>query len=363
MFWRRSRPDADVSPSTPKREQREDHADAALDAVGSILRSFGEHALDLPDLPAADTARAFDRWARHLLIGAPHPLRPDSPVLERDWSGIRRYFEEHRKRETDYIASALSELRGLLWTFVERLAKSIPEESREDAATRERIDGLKRAVRKQNLEELRTEALEVASFLDEALKQRDQRRRAETERLAERIQSLHGQLEAARQDSETDPLTKLVNRRGFNARIERAVILGSLFKQQSSLLLFDLDHFKSINDRFGHPGGDAVLVAVAGRIARAFPRKIDCVARIGGEEFAVLLTESGLADGHRLAVRFLAELQRFDIDLGSEIIRVTASAGISELRAGETAAAWMARSDGALYSAKEAGRNRAATAD
>ncbi len=361
MFWRRA-PLPTPTPAPRASDPAAEINEGALETIGVVFHAFGEHALEVPDVPPEQVARVFDAWSRHLLLGTPHPLHEhEGPARERDWAGARQFFRSHRKRESEHASRALAELRSLIWSFFDRMARNLPEETRFEEATRGQMHRLRSAVDKSSIDEIKKEALSAVAFLERAIQERNEKRSAEIEALSHRIDSLRVQLDDVRQESETDPLTRLLNRRAFDLQVEHAVVMSMLLGQQNSMIIVDLDHFKTINDTHGHPGGDAVLCAIAKRMVQTFPRKMDCVARFGGEEFAILLRESGLADAARLAERFLAELRRLEIDFGTQKIQVTASAGVSQLIAGEESADWIARTDAALYRAKAQGRDRSIT--
>jgi diguanylate cyclase (GGDEF)-like protein len=129
-----------------------------------------------------------------------------------------------------------------------------------------------------------------------------------------------------------------------------------------ALLIFDVDHFKMINDTYGHPAGDAVLRSVSDALARSFPRRSDIVARYGGEEFAVVLSETGLADAQRLANRGLDAIRESKATHAGRTLSVTASGGVAVLLPGEDVADLIVRADHALYEAKRSGRDRISTA-
>jgi diguanylate cyclase (GGDEF)-like protein len=121
--------------------------------------------------------------------------------------------------------------------------------------------------------------------------------------------------------------------------------------------MFDLDHFKTINDRFGHLCGDAVLAHVGQRM-KAVLRGSDTKCRYGGEEFVVLLPDTPLAGARRVAETLRKDLEKGPVRWNDQILVVTASFGIAEIIAGEdTANAIIARADAALYHAKQDGRN------
>ena len=163
-------------------------------------------------------------------------------------------------------------------------------------------------------------------------------------------------IEELQAESQTDPLSKLLNRRGFEQRGEALLEECARAGVPVALVLADLDHFKAINDSHGHAAGDAVIAAFAERLRGAMGQ-CALAGRLGGEEFGVLLP---LADTG--AARLFAEAVRTlhsggDIEALPAGTRVTASFGIAERHAGERLGALMRRADAALYAAKSAGRD------
>lgn len=153
----------------------------------------------------------------------------------------------------------------------------------------------------------------------------------------------------------TDPLTEIANRRYFMERLNTSIAHALARDHRLSLLMIDLDHFKQVNDRFGHAGGDAMLVAFA-RLLKSQVRAADLPGRFGGEEFVLYMLDADLRAATEAAERLrtqLAGLRLLDADFC-----VTASFGVTELSAGETAETLLIRSDDLLYRAKAEGRNR-----
>jgi diguanylate cyclase (GGDEF)-like protein/PAS domain S-box-containing protein len=152
----------------------------------------------------------------------------------------------------------------------------------------------------------------------------------------------------------TDPLTGLWNRRRFEQMLEATEARFAAGGSPYALIVIDIDHFKRLNDSFGHDAGDATLRAVADAIRRR-SRQSDCLARWGGEEFAVLLPDTGLELAAALAedVRRLVANSRL-----SDFAPITVSLGVGEVAPDEDAQALFRRVDAALYRAKDAGRNR-----
>ncbi|MFS2071515.1 GGDEF domain-containing protein [Pseudomonas sp. CT11-2] len=166
---------------------------------------------------------------------------------------------------------------------------------------------------------------------------------------------------AATQSALRDPLTDTGNRIAMDQTLQREIEMSRRHSQPLSLLMLDIDHFKQINDTYGHSAGDEVLKAVAASIKSQL-RNVDMVFRFGGEEFMILLSntsrEAAAMVGERL--RFAAQAQDYVAE--GKTIELTVSLGCSTLLPGESAESLLRRADSALYVAKREGRNRLAMA-
>jgi diguanylate cyclase (GGDEF)-like protein len=152
-----------------------------------------------------------------------------------------------------------------------------------------------------------------------------------------------------------DVLTGLLNRRGFEERLDAELARATRSERPVALILCDVDHFKTVNDRLGHPAGDAVLLRIAG-ILGGVGRRGDAVARLGGEEFVFIVADADADEAFELAERARVALERSFAD---EPIPLTASFGTVAFPAdGTTAESLLATADRALYAAKRGGRNR-----
>ncbi len=174
------------------------------------------------------------------------------------------------------------------------------------------------------------------------------------------IKRLTEELKKTKEESEIDALTSLANRRTFDSALRKLVKAAHDNRTPLFLLMLDIDHFKSINDRFGHPFGDRVIQGVAKAIQTIVPGRA-LGARYGGEEFAVLLPETAPGDAKRVAeeIRTMVAASRIrqakaDDALGG----VTISIGAALLRADESTDSFVERADKALYASKKGGRNR-----
>jgi len=177
---------------------------------------------------------------------------------------------------------------------------------------------------------------------------------------AERIQLLERSLDDMRHDAETDGLTKLHNRRSFDNRLRDTAGKAMNSGEPLALVLIDIDHFKRVNDSWGHQTGDQVLRLVAATLT-AESRPGDFVARYGGEEFTMILPDTGPDAAFALADRLRRSFEgRQMVARGSGKIigAVTVSAGGACYEPGERLSDWVERVDTALYTAKQSGRNR-----
>jgi len=176
----------------------------------------------------------------------------------------------------------------------------------------------------------------------------------------EQVDKLHLELESARGEALIDPLTEILNRRGFESHVNKVLSDKALTDKGLCLFMVDIDHFKKINDTYGHLFGDKVIRAIAGAL-KSKVKGQDIVARLGGEEFAVLLPETGIP-----GARALAENIRQSIELGKirrldnkeQIGGITISIGIATYSGGSGIIEMLDQADKALYVSKQSGRNR-----
>ena len=159
-----------------------------------------------------------------------------------------------------------------------------------------------------------------------------------------------------------DGLTGLYNHRHFQEMLRKEIGEASRYGRPLTLILFDVDFFKKVNDGYGHPAGDAVLKQIANYVAQTV-RASDLAARYGGEEFAIILPETDARDAVVLAERIRRGIEALEIDVGSQMprLRVTVSLGLSGLKPGaseQTQSELIEAADKALYAAKSGGRNR-----
>ncbi|UVK98896.1 diguanylate cyclase [Pseudomonas sp. B21-048] len=241
-----------------------------------------------------------------------------------------------------------------------------------DTQIREQVDGLQNSMQEaadlDDLKHVLENHLEgLLGTMDQHQKQRDEREQevaARLQSLAERVAHMEQEalgyrehLEEQRQKALIDPLTGLPNRAAWSERLEHEI--GQWQQHGNTLLLamLDLDHFKRINDNYGHLAGDKVLKIIAS-VLRKRLRGTDFIARFGGEEFVLLMPDTPPMAGAKLLETLRASIEACPFHFKGERVTITISMGLTAFRAGEHSDLVLKRADQALYRAKNTGRNR-----
>jgi diguanylate cyclase len=179
--------------------------------------------------------------------------------------------------------------------------------------------------------------------------------------LAERrqeVEELRTAIGEVQSESNTDPMTRLLNRRGFDTGLSLVFAPDNPDRLETCLLIADIDHFKKINDTYGHLFGDKIICTVAQALKNGVKGR-DIVARFGGEEFVVLLLKTPLAGARAVAEQLRATVERSRVRRGETTLdAITISIGVAAYRDGESVTEFIHRADLALYASKQNGRNR-----
>lgn len=215
----------------------------------------------------------------------------------------------------------------------------------------------------QNPEEMRAIVKTVMTDTQMML-ERNQKLEQELDISSSLMQELQRDLEKVRKEAMTDGLTGLSNRKAFDAAISRVMEEAESASTGFTLLMVDIDHFKSFNDHYGHQIGDQVLRLVARTLIEGVKGR-DIAARYGGEEFAIILPETNLTAGVAVGNSLRKTVALKDVinrSSGEKLGRITMSVGVAEYTPGEKVSDLIERADSALYTAKHNGRNQVAAA-
>jgi len=345
------------------------YVDALLDSFGNLVRGIGKFSFDLGRVDDQDFSEECEQWARHILLGDEAPFEGESeeepkerkgyPIEERNWVGAQRFILQHRREEKQYVESSIDDLKSVVVDSLDGLRQLVATDKQYDTKIVGELNALLEVTRDASAKDMRDRASQAVQLVLSVIERRQQEQDDQLSAMCESMSSVRQELYEAQRQMKEDALTRVYNRGAFDESLEKFVRLAKFMKEPFSLVVIDIDHFKDINDSFGHLVGDTVLQCVAREICLAFPRKNDFVARYGGDEFVALLPDTKEDIATKLADRLLDRFKNLDASLDKEILPVTCSIGIAVFSSerDETAIELFARADQALYRAKENGRN------
>lgn len=283
------------------------------------------------------------------LIAARKPLTPDMLLDLR----LRCLSSARAARAMDSLGSGINDVIGAVLGKLEAAGRETVDYKNTLSAASGALDTNQRSP---------AELQALVNGLLAATREMEQRTRSlesELQRSGEQVRELRSKLDNVRKESLTDPLTGIANRKAFDDAVGSALAQMAGEPEAVTLLLCDIDHFKSFNDNWGHQTGDQVLRLVANCLAENVKGR-DTAARYGGEEFAVLLRGTGLEAATQVAeqIRNTVETKKLvKKSTGDVLGNITISIGVAQFAPGEAAEAVINRADACLYGAKSHGRN------
>jgi len=287
-------------------------------------------------------------------------LRTDSDPVEltRTCARQRADIVGFAEREREYLEHRDAELHRIIQVLSDGLAGVSQGAATYHKRLLDNGSRLEAASRLADLMKMRAAITAEVQGLRTAVAERQAEEQTQAKALRSEIEQLRRNITRAQTEARTDPLTGAANRAAFDEELARRCELAAAGREGFALVFADIDHFKRINDSYGHPVGDRVLTAFV-EFLRARIRRSDTLARYGGEEFGVILPGAALRPALRKARRMNEELARSDwaVDLATKL-KFTASMGVAAWQPGEGASGLVERVDRALYRAKHEGRNR-----
>jgi diguanylate cyclase len=281
----------------------------------------------------------------------------------------RKFHDGERSRLEDVLKELISKLAEIEKNVVAGLLESHKEAMADNAQFAERLEGqvmeMQEAAQLKDLEGIRQAIANRTERMHAAIRAK---RKADAELSASfeaKVRSLERQLHDANRELSNmterayhDPfLEGVYNRRAFTEKLHQEISRFQRYQHPVSLLLFDMDHFKHVNDAYGHQAGDFVLQTLAARV-RPVLRTPDLFARFGGDEFALVLPQTSLPGAVIVAERLRAIVYHSQFVFETHTLPVSLSMGVATVRPGDTVDTLLARADQALYLAKEKGRNQ-----
>jgi diguanylate cyclase len=326
---------------------------AALEGVATtMLGCIRSLVLDIDELGAPDIKNELAKLAVQLRTdGDPHELTRTCAVQHAEIVGFA-------ERERDYLERRDAELHRIIQVLSDGLAGVSQGAATYHKRLLDNGTRLEAASRLADLMKMRAAITAEVQGLRTAVAERQAEEQTQAQELRKEIETLRQNVARAQNEARTDPLTGAANRAAFDEELTRRCELAIAGRESFALVFADIDHFKQINDTYGHPVGDRVLTALV-EFLRARIRRTDTLARYGGEEFGVILPGATLRPALRKARRLNEELARCDwaVDPTTKL-RFTTSMGVAVWQDGDDPAAVVSRADRALYRAKHEGRNR-----
>lgn len=317
-----------------------------------LIDVYSKHLVDIENHPVRKVRESFDEFARELV----DPAAKSDP--EKMLFRLRQYFSGYRVDEYTYVRKTFEDFKGILWDFIEQLADDSRFQDVADKDVKSSMKDLKEAVESESIDILRTKSREFIDSYVEYTSKRDERRTKRMSSIKKNLDSVKKKLVEADRSMRTDHLTGAFNRKSFDENIRQQISLNTMSAGNVTLCILDIDFFKKINDTYGHDVGDFVLKECVRLLTESYGQDTDFVARIGGEEFAIILQDHTFEQAVTRASQAFEKIRKEVFVHNGEELRFTVSMGIAQLLTDENADQWIKRADAALYDSKHGGRNK-----
>ncbi len=334
-----------------------------LPKAGAPLARLADQLLELIAAQAADGQSLNTSAFRQRIASFREEIDVDRPVgeLDRLSTDCAATCREFFRLAAAFTAERDAEIKGLIDT----LTGAIDRLSGDAVSVNQQLTGHSSRFHKlgelNDIRDLKRRVAQEVTALDRFVSEKQEREQAYFSKLTRRIDVLQARLVESEEAASLDPLTQIANRGTFDRTLARWLSRGHESGRSFVLALFDIDDFKRVNDRFGHPVGDRVLLSAA-RALSTQTRPEDLVARYGGEEFAVLMAGPSLKEAEPRLKGILRSIEagvyEFDQDGRTERLTYTFSVGATESSASDSGDTIIKRADQALYDAKHRGKNR-----
>lgn len=316
-----------------------------------IIDTYAKHLFEVDKQPIRKVRETLDDFSKSL-------VKPGNNDFEKLLFRIRQFFTGYRIDEYSYIQKTFEDFKNIIWDFADQLSENVKYEQIQDEEIKSNLDHLREAVEANSIEDLRVKSREFIDMYIEYQFKRDRYRQETLQKVEKNLSTVRKKLVEVNQNMRVDHLTKAFNRMSFDEQIKKHYHLFELSKTPVSLLTLDIDFFKKINDSYGHDIGDYVLVECVKLLKETCNKSGEFVARVGGEEFAIILPDCNLEDATKKADEILNRVRKEVFVHGKLEIRFTVSIGVAQATEGESLTKWVKRADEALYHSKQFGRNR-----
>lgn len=336
------------SPNSSKPEKMSEE----LATILFLIDVYNKNLWDTPKFSVRHAREELDSLSKKLIHSQ------DQENSEEIFFQFRQFFNAHRIDETTYFLQAFEDFKSIIWGFADQLKEEIKDQKANDQAISGQFKELRDAVESNSLEKLRSTSKEFISKYVEVQNKKENNKQKRINSIKKNLGQFKKKLTEAQHSLNHDFLTGAYNRRYFEEQIKSFSTIQEIGDNKSVMMVLDIDHFKKINDSYGHDIGDFVLKECVTTIKKLFPRESDVVARLGGEEFAIFLPDYNLDAAIKKAEEVLETVRKQVFVQGEHQIKFTVSLGLSEWRNSDQFETVYKRCDQALYEAKNSGRNK-----
>lgn len=316
-----------------------------------ILDIYNKHLFEIQNHSVRKVRAKLDTFAKEL-------VQVDTEATEKTLFRLRQFISSYRIDEYTYVQHTFDDFKRIIWDFADHLSEEAHIEDSEQGDINQSLEQLREAVESNSIEDLRAKSREFISFYLKHQNTKNERRSKRMDSVKKNLTTVKKQLMEANQSMRRDHLTGAHNRKSYDEQIRRYLQLHQIDRDPMSLVLLDIDFFKKINDSYGHDIGDFILKEFVRLLQESFSREEDFIARLGGEEFAVILPGCHVDAAIKMTEEAMNRIRKEVFVQDKMEIRFTISAGIAEITRNETAESWYKRADEALYESKQTGRNK-----
>ena len=324
-------------------------------SVNALLQFIKDFALDIKELKS----EAFLKDIRTLeaRFDPADNLKKTKSEFRKHRKRIGRFIDRQKR----YLAEREKELKDIIDLLAKAMVTLDTNNQQYNRKIYRQSEKIEQITRLDDIKKIKQSLIDEIENIRKTVRKKQDRDSRQLQILSRQVSSLHLELEKAKVDSVTDGLTGIYNHKAFDRYIQKQIQQNSAAGKAFTILMVDIDNFKKINDAYGHPIGDRVLLAVAHK-CRSLIRHGDFIARYGGEEFVIVLPHASLRNAlekARLICRTISDT-RYSLDEVStgQVLTITVSIGVSIFQQGDTDKTLIDRADRALYIAKRAGKNR-----
>lgn len=316
-----------------------------------ILDIYNKHLFEIHNHQVRKVRNKLDAFAKEL-------VKPATEATEKELFKLRQFFSSYRIDEYTYVQNTFDDFKRIIWDFADHLSEEAQIEDSSQGDINQSLENLREAVESNSIDELRARSREFIDFYLRHQTNQNERRSKRMDSIKKNLTTVKKQLMEANQSMRRDHLTGAHNRKSYDEQIRRYLQLHEIDKDPMTIILLDIDHFKKINDTYGHDIGDYILKECVRLLEESFSREEDFIARLGGEEFAVILPGCDTASAIKMSEEAMQNIRKEVFVHESAEIRFTVSLGIAEVLSGESADSLYKRADEALYESKQTGRNK-----